>query len=278
MINAVIELLPYYTDRATIQKALEESKGSPDLAVSKLLDGEIASSASSRRGSSSVERDQDPVDEEEFTGPKKKQDRRLSRAKRAIKDKDDSSNKHLSVRLKSPILPSTQESSASNTSSNPVDNKDADETEEEDWLNSSPDKDSESASLSTSASEYSLASQPRTGAIRLRLTQPKKMDENLPSPASSPTKLSAAQDVRSQEVISKADKRPPHHRRHLVSRNQLDMKKKATQKAAAKERKRETAASRVANHQPGSFFPTAKTGRENSPAFQALGGIKVLYI
>ena len=278
MINNVIESLPYYADRATIQKALEEFKGDVNLVVSKFLDGEITSSSSSRRGSSSVERDQDPVDEEEFTGPKKKQDRRLSRAKRAVKDKDESSNQYLSVRLKSPILPSTQESSTSNTSSNPIEIKDADETEEEDWLNNSPYKDSESASVSTSASEYSLASQPRTGAIRLRLTQPKKMDDKLASPASSPTKTSPARDVRSQEVVSNAGQRPPHPRRRLVSRNKLNMEKKAEQKLGAKERKRETAASRVADNQPGSFFPTAKTGRENSPAFQALGGIKVLYI
>ena len=276
VINAVIEQLSYIPDRATVQMTLEENEGNVKLAVSKLRDQEFTSSASSRRGSSSVERDQGSGDEEEFTGPKKKQDRRMSRTKRSAHDKDDSSNQHLSVRLKSPLLPSTQESSTFNNSTNPIEIKDGDETEEEDWRNNSPYKDSESASVSTSASEYSLASQPRTGGIRLRLTQPKKKDEKLTAPASSPTTPSPARDSPDPEIASNGGKRPFPQRKRLFSRNQLEMEKKAKQKNDAKERKRETAAARIASHQPGSFFPATNQSRSNTPVLAS--HIKVLYI
>ena len=276
MIDSLIESMPYYLDRATAQKTLEECKGNVDLAASKLIDSSSQSSASSRRGSSSVERDHDS-DEEVYTGPNKKQDRRLSRAKRTLKAKDGQSNQYLTVRLKSPLLPSTQEfSSTSETQSHPVDTKDDDETEEEDWQNISPYKDSESASISTSASDYSLPSNPRSGGVRLKLTQPKKPDETLEPPARSPIKQFPAREVHTTEPVLKESQSLSKPKRRLVSRNQLDMVKKAAQKAAAKERKREIAADRVTSHHPTSLFPTNKKGKENSPAIET--HIKVLYI
>lgn len=276
MINSIIESLPFYADRATCQKALEECKGNIDLAASKLMDSPCQSSASSRRGSSSVERDHDS-DEENYTGPNKKQDRRLSRAKRTIKDKDEQSNQYLSVRLKSPVLPTSQESfSTSSTQSSPTDVKDGDETEEEDWKNKTLYKDSESASISTSASEYSLPSLPRSGGVRLKLTQPKRRDEKVALRTSSPPEQSPVPGSHIQKVVPKADQALSKPKRRLVSRNQLDMVKKAAQKAAAKERKREIAAERIASQQPASFFPTTKKGKENTPAIET--HIKVLYI
>ena len=275
-VNSVLESLPFCADRATIQKTLEECNGSVHQAVSQLIENQSQSSASSRRGSSSVERDHDS-DEDEFSGPKKKQDRRLSRVKRAIKDEENPSNHYLSVRLKSPLLPSTQESvSTSDTSSNATDIKDGDDTEEEDWRNNPPFKDSESASVSTSASEYSAPSKPRSGGVRLKLSQPKKRDEDVKPPVSSPTQRSPARTMGSNEVVTKPNQHLAVPKRRLVSRNQLDGLRKATQKAAAKERKREVAAERVANQQPGSFFPTTLKGKADTPAIE--NHIKVLYI
>ena len=280
MINVIVESLPYYADRAMVQKTLEDCKGNLDVAFSKLLDSPCQSSASSRRGSSSVERDHDS-DEDNYTGPKKKQDRRLSRVKRTtrIKDevKDEKSNQYLSVRLKSPMLPSSQgSSSTSETQSIPVDNKDEDETEEEDWRNMSPYKDSESTSISTSASEYSLTSNPCSGGVRLKLTQPKKTDERPLSPVSSPVKQAPICDVLSPEPVPQAGQKSAKSKRRLVSRNQLDMEKKATRKFAAKERKREIAADRVASQQSLACYPTTNSGKGNAPAIE--NHIKVLYI
>ena len=278
MVTVVMESLPFCADRAVIHKTLEECKGSVDLAVSKLLDSEYQSSSSSRRGSSSVEREPDS-DDDSYSGPNKKQDRRLSRAKRTTPiDKDQQSSKYLSVRLKGPHLPLTQESSSASESHKIpiIEVKDGDETEEEDWLNKSPCKDSESASVSTSASEYSIASNPRSGGVRLKLSLPKKRDENNhPLAAGPPSDLS----LRNEPVkvpTNTTQQRTFSPKKRLMSRNQRDMMKKTAQKAAAKERKRETAAARVPNQQNGHLLPTTKKGKENTPAIET--HIKVLYI
>jgi hypothetical protein len=85
MVNVVISSLPYLADREKIKKTLEECKGSIDTAVSILLDAEERASVSSQPGSSSTERD--PDSDDEYIGPKKKQDRRMSRATKALKEK-----------------------------------------------------------------------------------------------------------------------------------------------------------------------------------------------
>jgi OTU domain-containing protein 3 len=84
MINVVLASLPYLADRDAIKRALEESKGNIDTAVSALMDAEERASVSSQPGSSSTERDPDS-DDEEFYGPNKKQDRRMSRATKALR-------------------------------------------------------------------------------------------------------------------------------------------------------------------------------------------------
>jgi len=278
MVTVVMESLPFYADRAVILKTLEDCKGSVDLAVSKFLDSDFQSSSSSRRGSSSVEREPDS-DDDSFSGPKKKQDRRLSRAKRATAtDHVQPPSKDLTVRLKSDRLPSTKDIlSVSDSHDKPTAAEDEDETEEEDWLNSSPRKDSESASVSTSASEYSIASNPRSGGTRLfKLSQPKKRDENNFPWAAGPT---SDLPLRSDPVnipTGNAQQRDVSPRKRLISRNQRDMMQKKAQKAAAKERKREAAAARGTHQYNGPPIPTTKKGKENAPVIETR--IKVLYI
>jgi OTU domain-containing protein 3 len=85
MVNVVISSLPYLADREKIRKTLEECKGNIDTAVSILLDAEERASISSQPGSSGTERD--PDSDDEYVGPKKKQDRRMSRATKALKEK-----------------------------------------------------------------------------------------------------------------------------------------------------------------------------------------------
>jgi len=84
MVNVVHQSLPYIADRDIIKKTLEECKGNIDAAVSSLLDAEDRASVSSQNGSSSTERDADS-ENDELDGPNKKQDRRMSRATRALR-------------------------------------------------------------------------------------------------------------------------------------------------------------------------------------------------
>jgi OTU domain-containing protein 3 len=84
MVNVVTQSLPYFADKEMIKKTLEECKGNIDAAVSILLDAEERASVSSQPGSSCTERDPDS-DHEEFVGPNKKQDRRMSRATKALR-------------------------------------------------------------------------------------------------------------------------------------------------------------------------------------------------
>jgi hypothetical protein len=96
MVNAVITSLPRSTciDEATIRKTLVETGGHLDTAVSKLLDYDSQSSNSSSpsspdtfssSGGSGIDRDLDSDDEEEISGPNKRQNRRMKAMKARAK-------------------------------------------------------------------------------------------------------------------------------------------------------------------------------------------------
>jgi OTU domain-containing protein 3 len=85
MITNVQRSMPRYIDDLMARRALEQCNGDVDAAVEKLQDMEDGSSVSSHNGSSgSAERDLDS-DDDSNSGPKKKQDRRLSRATKAMR-------------------------------------------------------------------------------------------------------------------------------------------------------------------------------------------------
>ncbi|KAK5702575.1 hypothetical protein LTR97_003520 [Elasticomyces elasticus] len=83
-VDVVAKSLPFLADKPAIKRALEAARGDINAAVSNLLDAEEYGSASSQPESSSVERDQDSDDDVD-SGPNKKQDRRMSRASKAVK-------------------------------------------------------------------------------------------------------------------------------------------------------------------------------------------------
>ncbi|KAF2772783.1 cysteine proteinase [Teratosphaeria nubilosa] len=83
-IDVVSKSLPFLADKPTIKRALEAARGDVNLAVSNLLDADDYGSASSQPESSSVEREQDSEDDV-HTGSNKRQDRRMSKASRALK-------------------------------------------------------------------------------------------------------------------------------------------------------------------------------------------------
>ncbi|KAK4494074.1 hypothetical protein PRZ48_014337 [Zasmidium cellare] len=95
MIEVVEKSLPFLADKPTVKRYLEQAKGDVNLAVSNMLEAEENGSASSRHESSSVERDHDS-DDDMHDGPNKKQDRRMSRASRAQKERSSESKHTLS--------------------------------------------------------------------------------------------------------------------------------------------------------------------------------------
>ena len=258
---------------------IEECKGNVDAAVSRLLDGEDHSSTSSGHGSSSVERDEDSDDEEISTGPKKRQDRRLSRATRTInQDKEERSTQDLSYRLKLDHLPpSIEHSSQAKENAVQTIKLDDDETEEEDWRIGSPGKDSESASAAsgstTSASDYSTARKPQSGGVRLKLTQPKR-HETTPNGEDGHLDV-PGQHFNGQKGDTGQQWLGQPKQRRLTSRDKRD-KQKADQKAAAKARKQGIAAERSHNGHNIAKPLMVKQGKANAPIIEA--HIKVLYI
>lgn len=285
MVNVVCQSLPYLADRPTIQKTLEDCKGNIDTAVSKLLDAEERGSVSSTQGSSSVEREPDS-DEEAISGPNKKQDRRLSRAtKTVLKEKEEQKKRDLAFRLKThsdPLKTNGHTPLPKHNDSNDVKEEDGDETEEEDWENDPSYRDSTSVSPSVSASDYSAASKPTSGGVRLKLSQPKRKSDqdrlhtNTSREAPNGVKVGYHGDGGGRAGGGKTQQRQPGPRQKRVTqRDKRDMKK-AAQKAAAKERKQGVAAGKAMNGKNGIIAAAVKEGKENSPAIEA--SIKTLYI
>ena len=297
MVNTVLSSLPYLADRATIQKTLEECKGSINNAVSKLLDAEDQSSNSASQGSSSVERDPDSEDEDVISMARKKQDRRLSRATRAVLEKKEEQRRmhELTVRMKKRALPSTKETSSTPEpeSLDAVKARDTDETEEEDWQNGSAYKGSTATSASTSASDNNTSAKPRPSGIRLKLSQPKQPDHIVDLSGHKPSDNDKIVDLTSdsQALKSATDKSAVHDNgadgndyktinwqpapkpKRLTARDKHDLKK-AAQKSAAKERKKGVAYV-VNKSKKDAPFPIQK-GKENSSTIET--HIKVLYI
>ena len=272
MINSVISSLrDQAPDRTTIQKLLEKHKGSVDLAVSEILDAECSSSQSSAHGSSSVERDQDS-DEESFSGPNKKQDRRLSRAARQkARGIEILPKKDLTLRPKdSPLSPISQQFIIKPDLPEVGTTRDSDETEEEDWQSTPPLATSHSPELSKGSRGNSAPNRP---GPRLKINTARRKDEPTSNAVKLEDKSSSTDQSRGEGLNVKSRTQSP--RRRIVSKNQRDMLKKAAQKAAAKDRRRAFAAARSGST-ASSQIAFSKKGKENTPGLET--SIKVLYI
>lgn len=255
---------------------IEECKGNVDDVISKLLETDEHSSTSSDRGSSSVERDVDSDDEEPIRGPNKRQDRRMSRATRnMIHEKEEKRNQELSLRVREEHVSVVKGHSSLPKEKIGADAKqeDADETEDEDWRNGSAYKDSESGSVSTSASDFSFTSKPPTGSIRLKLSQPKKDGGRCEISSSNLAERTSTLEpsINGQQphgtLPSKPARMPASVRGNI---------KKAAQKAAAKERKKAAVVRRPLHGQSTTLPFMKKQGKENASVINE--SIKVLYI
>lgn len=258
MVEEVMQSLPFLTDRAAIEKALQDYKGNVDSAVSSLM----PESSQSSGGSSSLERDAES-DEDMEQKPTKKQNRRPSQHQPPSHGKP---KQNLTVRTKEANMssPHPMQLSAALTNLKGEKSYDPDETEEEDWRHDSTYKDSESASVSTSASDCSAAPKAESGPIRLKLSQPKKLAEK-------PTQHSSNSSVQSNIGDYDADVEKPQKprviakpRKRLISRDERD--RLASLKAA-----------RLAGAHPNSALYTAtQKQNQNTPVIDM--GIKVLHI
>ena len=172
MIDLAMSSLPYDANRSIVEQTVKECRGNINMAVDLLLPD---SSPETSERSSSIEREPD-TDDERGQKPFKKQDRRQSRPHPL--------SNNLAVRQKdsNPSSPSSIDahhlSSILEKANKPKNEVDPDETEEEDWKEIGPYPDSESASISTSASDYSTPdhSQQSHPPTRFRLSQPRKPD------------------------------------------------------------------------------------------------------
>lgn len=282
MVRVVMQSLPWIGDEQLIHKIIEECKGDIDAAVSKLLDAEERSSTSSGHGSSGVEREEDSDDEDVFTGPKKRQDRRLSRAKRHItQDKEERSAQDLSYRPKIDHLPVSIGHPSSPKATQPkvlTLDEDCSGTEEDEWRTGSSFKSSDSpstASSSSSATDSSNTSKPQAVGVRLKLTQPKRY-------ATAPKNQANRTNVSTQPSSGLGNTGTGLPRQYgqaqqkrLTSRDKRD-KQKADQKAAAKLRKHGIAADRSLTGPNTVKSLTVNQGKENEPLIEA--HINVLYI
>ena len=258
MVDEVMRSLPFLTDRAAIEKALQDYKGNVDNAVSSLM----PESSQSSGGSSSIERDAES-DEEMEQKPTKKQNRRPSRPQPLGYGK---AKQNLTVRTKeaNKLSPNPMQLSAALTNLQGEKSYDPDETEEEDWQNVSTYKDSESASVSTSASDCSAAPKVESGPVRLRLSQPKKQADKPLQHSSSSSVQSNIGDYDADAEKSQGPRVIAKPRKRLITRDERD--RLASLKAA-----------RLAGAHPNSALYTAtQKQNQNTPVIDM--GIKVLQI
>ena len=229
-----------------------------------------------------MEREEDSDDEDIFSGPKKRQDRRLSRAKRQIaQDKEERSTQDLSYRPKVDHLPVSigHPSSSKATQANIITlGADYSGTDDDEWRTRSSSKSPESpstASSVTSATDSSNKSKPQAVGVRLKLTQPKRYATPQNNQADRPNVSTQPSIGRVNTGKGLPSQQGQLQQKRLTSRDKRD-KQKADQKAAAKLRKQGIAVERSFNG-PNAVKPLkVKQDKENAPMIEA--HINVLYI
>ena len=291
MITNCLHSLPYPADHATIHKTLVACKGDLDAAVSRLIESneERLSVSGNSQGSSSVERDVDSDDEAEYTGPKKKQDRRLSRATRtnrhdalvAVDEKDKTKQPKLTVNTKSKSaihqpptpavadFPKRTSAYTRRASTRRIVEDSDDEYKDDDESSAGNSPASTSMTSKSPTPEVKLlaapTSAPVTGGVKLRLSQPK-------APTTVTTDVLAPKRYQGTARPSTGTKLSttanPAISKPRITASQRKELKKAAQKAAAKDRKKPGAKTDTAtvndkavkgNHSPGSMEVGIKT-------------------
>lgn len=258
MINVVQQSLPYLTDEETIKRILESHKGNIDAAVCSLLDAEEdGASISSQDGSASTERDPDS-DDEDLSAPNKKQDRRMSRATKAVRKAK--AEERLAQAIEAAGLVSEADTTGSSDHGAPR--------------------------------ESSPTGPPRRKLIPKSRLKHKTGEEGTSDSASgtySPSCSSVASSTSPSRSSSIGPTLPPKNNIKLVvkppavvpkritARERGDLKK-AAQKAARKESKRAAAAGAANRVNVKSETPTSAPAHTPSPPTELGMGIRTLYI
>jgi len=242
-IDVVSQSLPFLADKPTIKRMLEECKGNIDSAVSRLLEAEDGGSTSSAQESSSVEREADS-DDEAYTGPNKKQDRRISRATRS--KANDQDPQRIMSKLATHENPSSQESyyssSGSDDSSQVLDGAEQYQVKnEEEEDDEGTDKHSDTLSPD------------KLRPPRIRLKGPRPPDDSLTG--------------------NKTSTKQPEPR--VSARQRKDMKKQA-QKAARKERAQKSAGGITGDSKVNAAMSLRSKAMTNTPPIES--GFRTLYI
>ena len=259
-IDEVMRATLYSVDENAVIKVLEERRGDFDSAILQLLGELDPPDRASSVHSSSVE-PQIKTDDEQFDGPNKKQDRRMSRAsKSANRTKERRQREQLRERLSSSSL--EQLEAAANTS-NMVNAQrrrfsrvilDEDDTEMEEASTPPPLSDGSTSS----ESDYSLSVSPPKPPITLKLNL--KPPQHSQSEQSSPPKL----------VPPRTFGRVVQPKKRLNSARDIKSLKKQAQKQAAKERRQAAAKSKSEQQGAISFTSTNSSQSSVSNGFRLL--------
>ena len=248
-VDVVTKSLPFLADKITIRRALEAARGDINRAVSNLLESESEGTASSQPESSSIERDHDSDDDVQHA-PNKKQDRRMSRASKAQRERIPRPYTSLlsAPRPAALVVPKTESvgSFSSDGSGAHPSSQQSTSTTESDSIEVRPRRSSWTNNHAVPTAVDRPAS-PVKPTIRLTLHPPKPP----PAPSSSTARRSC-----------------PAPR--VSARDRKDMKKLA-QKAARKERQHATALA-LRSQRPAHTSPAAP------PAAPPVETLRTLYI
>ena len=264
-INAVVNSMWFPIDEDTAIKALQDSRGNLDDAVSKLMDDNTSPNNTPSVYSSSVEPQLDPsikTDENSTDAPNKKQDRRLSRAsKSASRTRERRYRDQLLEKLSSSSLEQLEQASGSSLGTSGVRRRynpvipDDEDTEMDD---STPPPHLLDGSTSSESDYSTNNSSPPKPPLTLKLSL------KPPQPSTSAIANPGLVQSISKPIIK--DTKP---NKRLTSARDMKSLKKQAQKQAAKERRQ--AASKPAKEQSTlSFTSTGSSQSSVNNGFRLL--------
>ena len=263
-IDVVMKSLWFPIDEFTAIRALEDSRGNLDDAVSRLMDDNESPDRSSSVHSSSVEPQLDPsiaTDDNFTTAPNKKQDRRMSRAsKSASRTRERRQREALYEKLSSSSLEQLEQATASSVGSSQPRRRASRvilEDEDTDMDEITPPPPLYDGSTS-SESDYSITtSPPKPLTLKLSLKPPDPSSSHNPSPLPPPS-------------LKPVHRQIPQKKR-LNSKSDKERLKKQAQKQAAKERRQ--AAAKPEKDQATISFPPS-----NSSQSSVNSGFRLLHV
>lgn len=257
-IDVLMKILWFPIDENTAIRALEDSRGNLDGAVSRLIDGNESPERSDSVRSSSIEPSLGPQSQgdDDFTdAPIKKQDRRMSRASKSVSRTRERQRReqHLTEKLSSSSLEQLEQATTGSIGSSSQRRRfsrvilDDEDTEMEDV---SPPPLGDGSTSSDSEYSSMQASPPKTITLKLNLKpSPPSAAEQQPTHLSQPEPRPTLKNATSKK--------------HFPSAREKKSMRKQAQKQAAKERRQAAAKPNSQQAQTASSF-TSTSSSESS--------------